>query len=81
MFPRVIASGHCKPFDRGTNVLLLGATGVGKSSLALTYAIAAAARGEKAVVLRFERHDCACQHLWYATECGGRRRVRSDIPH
>ena len=31
--------------ERGTNALLIGAAGVGKSSLALTYAIAAAQRG------------------------------------
>ena len=33
--------------ERGTNALLIGAAGVGKSSLALTYAIAAAARQER----------------------------------
>jgi circadian clock protein KaiC len=36
--------------ERGTNALLLGAAGVGKSSLALTYAIAAAQRGEHTVL-------------------------------
>ena len=40
--------------ERGTNALLLGAAGVGKSSLALTYAIAAAGRGERAVVFAFD---------------------------
>ena len=40
--------------ERGTNALLLGAAGVGKSSLALTYAIAAAGRGEHAVVYAFD---------------------------
>lgn len=40
--------------DRGTNALLLGAAGVGKSSLALTYAIAAAGRGEHAVIFAFD---------------------------
>ncbi len=38
-------------FERGTNALLIGAAGVGKSSLALTYAIAAAERGEHAAFL------------------------------
>jgi len=38
----------------GTNALLIGAAGVGKSSLALTYAVAAAARGEHAVVFAFD---------------------------
>ena len=40
--------------ERGTNVLLLGAAGVGKSSLALTYAIAAAERGEPSVFFAFD---------------------------
>lgn len=41
-------------FERGTNALFLGAAGVGKSSLALTYALAAADRGEHAVVYAFD---------------------------
>jgi circadian clock protein KaiC len=40
--------------ERGTNTLLLGAAGVGKSSLALTYAVAAAERGEHAVFFAFD---------------------------
>ena len=40
--------------ERGTNVLFLGAAGVGKSSLALTYALAAAERGEHAVFYAFD---------------------------
>lgn len=40
--------------ERGTNALLLGAAGVGKSSLALTYAIAAAQRGEHTVLFGFD---------------------------
>jgi circadian clock protein KaiC len=40
--------------ERGTNTLLIGAAGVGKSSLALTYAIAAAQRGERAAVFAFD---------------------------
>jgi circadian clock protein KaiC len=40
--------------ERGTNALLLGAAGVGKSSLALTYAVAAADRGERAVFFAFD---------------------------
>lgn len=40
--------------ERGTNALLMGAAGVGKSTLALTYAVAAAARGERAVVFAFD---------------------------
>jgi circadian clock protein KaiC len=40
--------------ERGTNALLLGSAGVGKSSVALTYAIAAADRGEHAVYFAFD---------------------------
>jgi circadian clock protein KaiC len=40
--------------ERGTNTLLLGAAGVGKSSLALTFAIAAAQRGEHTVFFAFD---------------------------
>lgn len=40
--------------ERGTNALVIGAAGVGKSSLALTYAIAAAGRGEHAVFFAFD---------------------------
>jgi circadian clock protein KaiC len=40
--------------ERGTNALLIGAAGVGKSSLALTYAISAARRGEHAVFFAFD---------------------------
>lgn len=40
--------------ERGTNALFIGAAGVGKSSLALTFAIAAAERGEKAAVFAFD---------------------------
>ena len=40
--------------ERGTNALLIGAAGVGKSSLALTYALAAADRGEHAVFFAFD---------------------------
>lgn len=40
--------------ERGTNALLIGSAGVGKSSLALTYAIAAAQRGEKCAFFAFD---------------------------
>jgi circadian clock protein KaiC len=40
--------------ERGTNALLIGAAGVGKSSIALTYAIAAVKRNERAVVFAFD---------------------------
>ena len=40
--------------ERGTNALLIGSAGVGKSSVALTYAIAAAERGEHAVFFAFD---------------------------
>ncbi|MBV1799380.1 AAA family ATPase [Siccirubricoccus sp. G192] len=40
--------------ERGSSLLLLGAAGVGKSTLALTYAIAAAGRGDHAVIYAFD---------------------------
>ena len=40
--------------ERGTNALLIGAAGVGKSSIAVTYAIAAAERAEHSVVFAFD---------------------------
>jgi circadian clock protein KaiC len=40
--------------ERGTNALLIGSAGVGKSTLALTYAIAAAQRGERAAFFAFD---------------------------
>ena len=40
--------------ERGTNALLIGAAGVGKSSIALTYAIAAAERGERSAIFAFD---------------------------
>jgi circadian clock protein KaiC len=40
--------------DRGTSTLLMGAAGTGKSSLAGQYALAAAKRGEKAVIFAYE---------------------------
>jgi circadian clock protein KaiC len=39
---------------RGTNTVLMGPAGVGKSSLATRYAVAAAERGEHAVVYTFD---------------------------
>ena len=42
--------------ERGTNALLIGAAGVGKSSLALSYAVAACERGEKAVFFIFDEN-------------------------
>ena len=40
--------------ERGTNALLIGAAGVGKSSVAVTYAIAAAQRGEHTTIFAFD---------------------------
>jgi circadian clock protein KaiC len=40
--------------DRGTNTLLLGPSGVGKSTVAIQYAIAAATRGEKSAIFLFD---------------------------
>jgi circadian clock protein KaiC len=40
--------------DRGTSTLLVGPSGVGKSSLALQYVMAAANRGERAAIFAFD---------------------------
>jgi circadian clock protein KaiC len=40
--------------DRGTSTLLLGPAGCGKSTLAVQYAVAAAARGDHAVIFAFD---------------------------
>jgi circadian clock protein KaiC len=40
--------------DRGTSTLIMGPAGSGKSALATQYAVAAAERGEKAVIFAFE---------------------------
>jgi circadian clock protein KaiC len=40
--------------ERGTNMLLIGAAGVGKSSLSMLYAISAAERGEHSVFFAFD---------------------------
>jgi circadian clock protein KaiC len=40
--------------ERGTSLLLIGGAGVGKSSIALTYAMAAAARDEKVSIFAFD---------------------------
>ncbi|MGC2083518.1 MAG: ATPase domain-containing protein [Bradyrhizobium sp.] len=57
----VVSSGNAEldqllggGLERGTNALLIGSAGVGKSSVALTYAIATAERGEHAVFFAFD---------------------------
>ncbi len=40
--------------ERGTNVLFVGAAGIGKTSLALTFALAAVKRGENAAFFTFD---------------------------
>lgn len=40
--------------DRGTSLLVIGGAGVGKSSIALTYAMAAAERGEAVAMFAFD---------------------------
>jgi circadian clock protein KaiC len=59
--PVAVASGNDEldrllggGLDQGTNALLLGAAGVGKSSLAITFALAAAARGESSAFFAFD---------------------------
>ena len=49
-FDKLLGGG----LERGTNALFIGGAGVGKSSLALTYVVTAAARGERSVVFAFD---------------------------
>ncbi|ANN67110.1 ATPase domain-containing protein [Bordetella bronchialis] len=56
-----IASGNAEldallggGLERGTNALLIGSAGVGKSSVALSYAVAATQRGHHAAVFAFD---------------------------
>src|SRR5262249_21378352 len=42
--------------DRGTSTLLMGPAGSGKSTLATQYAVAAAARGERAALFLFDEN-------------------------
>ncbi|MFN7134269.1 MAG: ATPase domain-containing protein, partial [Myxococcales bacterium] len=48
--------------DRGTSTVLMGSAGTGKSTLATQYAVAAAARGERAAVYTFDESEA----MWAA---------------
>jgi circadian clock protein KaiC len=47
--------------DRGTSTLLLGPAGAGKSTLAVQYAVASAARGDHAVIFAFDESMATLQ--------------------
>jgi circadian clock protein KaiC len=61
-FPEDLLSSNLQPLDamfaggieRGSSTLIVGPAGVGKSSIAMQYALAAANRGERAVVYSFD---------------------------
>jgi circadian clock protein KaiC len=48
--------------DKGTSTLLLGPAGTGKSSIATQYAVAAAARGERAALFLFDESERTLLH-------------------
>src|ERR1044071_5859367 len=54
MSPDQAAKISCVAPERGTSLLLIGGAGVGKSSIALTYAMAAAVRDEAVAVFAFD---------------------------
>lgn len=74
VFPRLVASEHSEPFERGcvksgvtaldqllgggpewgTSTLLMGPAGSGKSTIAVQYAVAAAAQGDYAAIFVFD---------------------------
>lgn len=47
--------------DRGTSTLLLGAAGTGKSTIAVQYAVAAAERGDHAVIFAFDESQATLE--------------------
>jgi circadian clock protein KaiC len=60
--------------DRGSSTLLVGPAGSGKSSIAMSFAVAAASRGEPAAVFLFEE--------WALTACKRCRQLGIDpTPH
>jgi circadian clock protein KaiC len=65
--------------ERGTNALLIGAAGVGKSSLALTYAIAAAGRGERSVFFAFDEGRATIQARAHALGMDLRSAMESGL--
>ena len=72
--------------DRGTSTLLMGPAGTGKSILAMTYALAAAARGEKVATFLFDesvttmRQRSRSLGLPMPDENGGNHYVRQIDP-
>ncbi len=73
--------------DRGTSTLLMGPAGSGKSTMAVQYAVAAAGRGDHAVVYAFDEGvatlQARCEGLGICFECGrqgGQVRVQQVDP-
>lgn len=65
--------------DRGTSTLVLGPAGCGKSTISTNYAIAAAARGERACVFTFDESVATLLARMKGLNLGGEKHMESGL--
>jgi circadian clock protein KaiC len=65
--------------DRGTSTLVLGPAGCGKSTISTNYAIAAAARGERACVFTFDESVATLLARMKGLNLGGEKQMESGL--
>ncbi len=65
--------------DRGTSTLVLGPAGCGKSTISTQYAIAAAARGERACVFTFDESVVTLLARMKGLNLGGEKHIKSGL--